>query len=77
MTHRKAQFDAVWDCMKDGQWRTLDQISSEIGFAPSQSISARLRDFRKKEFGGHTVLRRNVGHNVNQYALLINTSKAA
>jgi hypothetical protein len=77
-THKRtAQFDAVWDCMADGQWRTLGQISAEIGFAPTQSISARLRDFRKQKFGGHIVVSRLVGHHVYEYRLLIKSSKAA
>lgn len=54
------QLRNVLACMKDGQWRTLDEISSLTG-APSTSVSARLRDLRKPKFGGYTVERRARG----------------
>ena len=37
---------AVWEVMKDGQFRSLRQLSEMCG-APEASASARLRDFRK------------------------------
>jgi hypothetical protein len=40
-------------------WQTLAQIEEATGF-PQASISARLRDLRKKKFGGYTVLRKRV-----------------
>lgn len=49
-------YDAIWD----GQWRTLREIADITG-DPEASISARLRDFRKTEFGTHTVERRRRG----------------
>ena len=56
----KAQLTRVWAVMKDGEWRTLYEIAA-ITFDSVQSISARLRDFRKERFGGHTVNRRRRG----------------
>lgn len=56
--NRQAQ--AVWDAMQDHRWHTLAEISQATG-APEASVSARLRDFRKPRFGGHTVLHRRVG----------------
>ena len=53
----RRQLARVWTLMVDSQWRTLDAISQITGDPPA-SISARLRDFRKSKFGGHTVLRR-------------------
>jgi hypothetical protein len=56
------QTRAVYDLMKDGQWRTLDEIQVATGGAHSTpSISARLRDLRKERFGGFTVERRRRG----------------
>jgi hypothetical protein len=52
-----AQLARTRDCMADGQWRTLEEISGRIG-APPASVSARLRDLRKQKFGGYTVNRR-------------------
>ncbi len=39
------------------QWLTLAEISQALGY-PEASISARLRDFRKKKFGSYHVSRR-------------------
>lgn len=49
--------------MRDGQWRTLDEIrvllAADYDRSTSDaSISARLRDFRKDSKGAHTVNRR-------------------
>lgn len=51
------QLVAVRDCMADGQWRTLREISQATG-APEASASARLRELRHD---GHTVERRRRG----------------
>ena len=48
---------AVRDFMAPGEWRTLAEIEDATGH-PQASISARLRDFRRPKFGGHTVERR-------------------
>lgn len=52
--------DRVRDFMADGQWRTLAQIKAECGGSEA-GISARLRDLRKPQFGGHTVEHRRKG----------------
>lgn len=46
--------------MNDGKWRTLSEISALTGDGEA-SISARLRDLRKDEFGGLNVDRRRRG----------------
>jgi DNA-binding CsgD family transcriptional regulator len=53
----------VWDLMRDGQWRTLQEIADRTGDPPA-SISAQLRHLRKKRFGLHTVERRSRGDRV-------------
>lgn len=66
------QWLLVFDLMKDGCWRTLREIAQLTG-CPEASISARLRDFRKKKFGGHIVDRRRRGHwvdGVHEYQLI-------
>lgn len=63
------QAQAVFEAMKDGQWRTLNEISF-ITHAPESSISARLRDFRKERFGSHTVSRRHVKNGLHEYQLI-------
>ncbi len=48
------QLQAVFDVMKDGEWRSLRMISEATG-APEGSASARLRDLKKKKFGAHDI----------------------
>jgi len=58
----KKQLGRVWDTMKDGKWRTLDEIRWVCGDGDSEAaVSARLRDLRKPKFGGYVVLRRPRG----------------
>ena len=67
------QFHAVFKLMQDAQWRTLGEIEKQTGY-PQASISARLRDFRKKRFGGHVVLRRRRGepaHGLFEYLVVV------
>jgi hypothetical protein len=63
------QLEAVRRLMKDQSWRTLYELRALTGF-PTQSVSARLRDFRKKRFGSHTVNRRRVGAGLFEYQLV-------
>lgn len=65
------QYLEVFDLMRDGQWRTLQQISQATGH-PEASISARLRDFRKERFGRHEVERVFVSRGLFRYRLLAN-----
>jgi predicted transcriptional regulator len=60
------QLQAVKTLMVDGLWRSLKQISREVG-APESSISARLRDLRKPRFGGYVVDRNRVSENGGTY----------
>lgn len=55
-----AQQARVFHAMKDGRWRTLSEIAA-ITDDPEASISARLRDLRRPEFGGLKVNRRRRG----------------
>lgn len=61
----------VFNLMKDEKWRTLTELSETLR-APTTSISARLRDMRKKRFGSHTVNRRRVHGGVFEYQLVEN-----
>ena len=54
-----AQHRRVYEVMADGAWHSLPYIAAMTG-DPEASISARLRDFRKARFGGHTVNRRRL-----------------
>lgn len=43
--------------MKDGKWRTVQEIAAITG-DPEPSVSAQLRNLRKREYGAHTVEKR-------------------
>ena len=55
-----AQTLEVYRFMLDGLWHTLREISIGTS-APEASVSARLRDLRKRKFGGHYVERVRLG----------------
>ncbi|MEL6396610.1 MAG: hypothetical protein AAFQ71_11500 [Planctomycetota bacterium] len=57
----RGQLKAVFELMRDGCWRTLGEIKDQIGKGGEASISARLRDLRKDDFGGWDVERRRRG----------------
>lgn len=64
-----AQLQKVFTYMSDGQWHTIPEITSKVGNASPQSVSARLRDLRKPKFGGHVVERRYVQEGLFEYRL--------
>ena len=65
------QFWDVWAVMRDGQWRTLSRISA-LTAHPEASVSARLRDYRKKRFGSHTVERQYITDGLWEYRIVPN-----
>ena len=54
------QMGRVWLALQEGEWLTLNELATRVG-APEASVSARLRDLRKKRFGNHEVARRSRG----------------
>ncbi len=62
------QIKRVYDCMKDGAWRTLDDISRITG-DPHASISAQLRHLRKKRFGSHVINKQYIDNGLYKYQL--------
>lgn len=57
---------AVWRVMRDGQWHTLAELSGATGY-PEASVSARLRDLRKRRFGSRRVDRMYLGDGLHAY----------
>lgn len=53
--------ERVFALMRDGVWRSLSEICALTGGSEA-GASARLRDFRKTEFGAHDVQRRRRGN---------------
>lgn len=48
--------DRVAQLLSDGKPRTLSDICSELGIESQTGLSARIRDLRKQQFGGHEVM---------------------
>ena len=67
-TRLTGQIRRVYDFIFDGAWRTLDEISDATG-DPHSSVSAQLRNLRKKRFGGHNIERKYVGGGLYSYRL--------
>ncbi len=51
------QRERIFECMSDGNYWTLQSIAHRVG-ASEAGVSARLRDFRKAEWGSHTVMKK-------------------
>jgi DNA-binding transcriptional regulator GbsR (MarR family) len=65
------QIGRIYQCMIDGRWRTLEEISQITGDGES-SISAQLRHLRKPKFGAYKVFRRPRGdrkHGLFEYSV--------
>jgi hypothetical protein len=54
------QIRRIFDCMRDGEWRTLGEIEAQTG-DPQASISAQLRHLRKRRFGSFIVEKQRRG----------------
>jgi len=65
-----AQRWRVWVAIVDGDWHTLAELGAATG-DPEASVSARLRDFRKVKFGGHTIERSRIGPGTFAYRLKV------
>jgi hypothetical protein len=64
----------IWELMKDGGWWTLVDLEKELHARGQHymitSISSRVRDFRKKQFGGFTVERRAIAGRLFEYRIV-------
>ena len=63
------QYRAVFAAMSDGKTHTLYELAATTGYS-EQSISARIRDFRKARNGGHEVIKRRVAGGLWEYTLI-------
>lgn len=68
-----AQLQRIFDVMKDGEWRTLDDIEAATG-DPQASISAQLRFLRRPRFGAHTVEKEYVENGLYRYRVILKGS---
>lgn len=63
-----AQHNRVLAFMQDGKWHTLSEIAVHTR-DPEASVSARLRDLRKPQFGSHVIEREYVERGLFRYRL--------
>jgi len=70
------QIERIFNCMKDSNWRSLQEIESITGDGQA-SVSAQMRNLRKSKFGEHTVEKRRRGDRKSglfEYQLIVNQS---
>jgi hypothetical protein len=70
------QLKAIRQIMSDGEWRTFKEIQTILATeydiaADSPGISARLRDFRKPQFGGHDLQKYKVANGLWKYRVVM------
>lgn len=76
-TRLSKQHERIKELMKDGRWRTIQEIS-EITNDPGPSVSAQLRHLRKERFGGFLIERRSRGNRIKglfEYRLAVSADK--
>ena len=71
-----SQLNRVRDVLFDGNWHTLQELNERCG-GTTASVSARVRDLRKKRFGEYNVERRCVRAGLWEYRLEIPNEEAA
>lgn len=67
----KSQLHRVYTFMSDGGWHTLSDISAYGINGSEASVSARLRDLRKEQYGGHEIDRERVEGGLFRYRMKI------
>ena len=65
-----AQAQRVWNVMADGRWYSLREIAAKCG-DPEASISARIRDLKKPQFGAFKVESICVKRGLWRYKLVV------
>lgn len=67
-----SNLERIFAFVKDGEWHTPSEIAHACNLPDASAITARLRDFRKPKFGGHTLIKRRVaGAGLYEYRLIL------
>lgn len=66
----RGQLGRVKLLMRDSKWRTLSEIAQETGGSEA-SVSARLRDLRKEQYGAHIIERERVEGGLYRYRMKV------
>lgn len=74
-TRLKGQLWRVFQLMSDGKWRTLADIATEAGGSEA-SVSARLRDLKKAQYGSHTLEKQRVTGGLWRYRLFVSGDRS-
>jgi hypothetical protein len=70
--HRlNSQLRAVWDVLCDGEPHTVDEMQARGVKGRESGITARIRDFRKPEFGAFEIESKRVSGGTYTYRLVI------
>jgi hypothetical protein len=71
------QTRGIFNLMKDGVWRTLEEIEAETGY-PQDGVAAQLRHLKKLRFGGHALEKRRRPYGGTwEYRLMVRPQAAA
>lgn len=65
-----SQLERVYTVMRDGEWHGLSELSARCGGSEA-SVSARLRDLRKPQFGSHAILRQRISNGFWLYWMVV------
>lgn len=69
-TRLSGQLLRVFEVMKDGRWYGASQLCELANVSPL-SITARIRDLRKRKFGSHTIERKLIIGGYHEYRLVV------
>lgn len=73
MPRLSRQLAAVKALMATGEWYTKDRLRTLMAAQGipccDAGVSARIRDLRKKQYGGYTMERRNIGSGLFEYRM--------
>lgn len=64
------QLGRVFAVMRDGDWHTLAELAQKCGGSEA-AISARIRDFRKPQFGAMEVITERVRGGLWRYRMVL------
>ena len=66
----KIQLGRVFCVMRDEQWHTIPELRDMCGGSEA-AISARIRDFRKPQFGSYDIITERVQQGLWRYKLVL------
>lgn len=68
----KSQLGRVFLVMRDQDWHTIPELQKKCGGSEA-AISARIRDFRKSQYGSYEIITERVKEGLWKYKLVLNS----